>query len=119
MNGEYNEFPELFTTIPFKPLPDLRWTRIPSAENMKEIQVGIDEVILKVKYADVISEISNKIDFTQLTTAAYIKQQFGSFVALRGYLNMVHRTFDQQVGNEDDSGTQTKPTASMAVEFML
>lgn len=85
-----------------------------------EIKVGVDEVFLKANYSEVLADVSRDLNFSQYTTASYVKHQFGGYVAVVGYLNLIYRLFDTKIGNEDlKKSNNTKYSASMAVEFML
>jgi hypothetical protein len=84
-----------------------------------ELSLGIDEVFMEVDYDEVLFNTERSISFSQQTTSAYFKQQFGNYVALRGTVNLFFKTFKTHFGSEDDNKKSTKYSGSMAIDFML
>lgn len=85
----------------------------------KDLTVGLDEVILMGQYEETFFSKERSIDFKQYTTATYLRQQFGNYVALQGNLNLFHRIFGYKFGSENDKQTSTKISGSVGIEFML
>ncbi|MBF0443723.1 MAG: hypothetical protein HQK54_17580, partial [Oligoflexales bacterium] len=84
-----------------------------------DLRAGLDEVFLDAIYEDVLYGRESRIRFNQYTTATYVRQQFGNYVALIGYLNLIYRTYDDKIGNENDRNKSARLSGSVAVEFML
>lgn len=85
----------------------------------KELKGGLDEVLLIGTYEEDLAGSTNEIKFNQYTTAFFIQQQFGNYVALQLDLNLFLRRFDVTTDGDKDTQESRKPSGSMTLEFML
>ena len=99
---------------------DLNFARIGSEFKIFDgIEIGIDEVIQIGSYRESLLSTNREIDYSLLTTATYVRQQFGNYVALKLYINLFHRSFDTKFGDQVDSFTETAYSGAVKVEFVL
>lgn len=85
----------------------------------EEILLGLSGVILLGNYEETLAGADYKLDYRQYITSARIQQEFGDYVALKGYLNYFIRQYHSKSSDHDDNLEENKFSFTVLVEFIL
>ncbi|MDH4249066.1 MAG: hypothetical protein OEW39_14775, partial [Deltaproteobacteria bacterium] len=85
----------------------------------EELEVGLDQVLLKGSYQEVLATLPYHLDFEHRVTALHIFQQFGNYVALRGHVNWFNLTYRSRFEGRGVSQGYKKFSLTVAIEFVL
>ena len=85
----------------------------------EDTTVGIDEVIMKGKYKELIGPSTNNMDFLHLYTSAYAERDFGHYVFLRVVGNFYSFKYDYKMGEKNDSTKDSLLTMGVVLGLLF
>jgi len=85
----------------------------------RDVRIGLSEVVIQGDYRETISGSDYQLRFNHITTSAYVHQDFGDSVALKGQLNHFLRNYQARLEQQKNRHDESKFSFSVAVEFIL
>jgi hypothetical protein len=85
----------------------------------KELLLGVDEVVLRGTYAEVLGGEPFDLRFEHAITALRYRHTFGVQAGLTGYLNYFRRTYETRTGSGGREREEERFSLAVAIEFFL
>ncbi len=85
----------------------------------EETRISISEVIFQGEYEEILAGSKYELNFNQYITSVRVKQEFGDYVSLTGFLNYYIRQYQSKTEQDDKESGENKISFAMVVEFIL